>query len=189
MFSKRNVILTSMVVGAAALLVVTQSAWSNHHYRLGGAWVGSVPGAESWVVTQSPMDPEGQTANVQIQWIASEAFAGVLESLGADSFSLAVGEHEMINRDTSKYTVMWFALKQGNPSEIKGTFVLSGKWHYVNQDNVISHETLAFYNPAKTDPVTGLPLPNVAPDFAMPSGPTAHHRVPILPQVAIPVGN
>jgi hypothetical protein len=151
--------------------------------RLEGAWVGQIPGAAQWSHILTPLDPEAQSAAVKVQWVTWAGFAGLLNFVGADSMSEAVGEHQMIKRDTSKYTLIYYAVKSGPSPEIKGVFILSGVWHFTSPDAVVSHETLALYAPADIGP-DGAPKPGAVPMVpAIPIGPTYHYRVPILPPV------
>ena len=76
---------------------------------------------------QIPLDPAGRTAAVRVHTtMYGAAFAGLLTAFGADTPTEAVGEIEMISRDTAKYGFVSYLQKQGNPPTLCAIMVMTG---------------------------------------------------------------
>jgi len=149
----------------AVLAVVAASlAWTGEGqkpYRLGGVWVGQLSGIQ-WTSTHAPLDPEARTAISTLQWITSnEQFEYLTGALGANLSSQGSGMFKMINNDTAKYRIVFYAYAEGVAStttpkagEIKAIYIMDGTWHYTGPDSAESQETLALYLPTETRSTT-----------------------------------
>jgi hypothetical protein len=128
--------------GLAAILVAAglSLAWEHHHYQLGGVFIGS--GGTLWSGYNAPLDPDGRTAALRVNCIAYGAdFAGLLTALNADTLGEAVGQEEMISRDTWKYSTVGYLTKQGTPPVVKAIYVMAGKGKFTSpNDTVINYE-------------------------------------------------
>jgi hypothetical protein len=122
-------------------------AWDQHHYRLGGAWVGA-GSVLTWNCLQAPLDAEGRTAAIRVDptsW--GPEFAGLLAAFGADAVTGTVGQARMISRDTQKWTLTGYAVQVGNPQVVKAIFVYSGTWKFNSPDTAVLDYSLNVYAP------------------------------------------
>jgi hypothetical protein len=189
---------------AAAMLIATTTAWANGNqchepYKLGGAWVGTWVGKDStgadtrisWSHIHAPMDPARRTAAIKIQWHESTAdLVGLNQALDFTS-SEGVGEMAMVDRDTARYTIIWYGVANEPLRQIRAIYVLNGRWTFKGPNLAQSEETLKIYLTNDGAAMLGVPdadadhdlLPDATavPIFACSFTGTTHRRVPILP--------
>jgi hypothetical protein len=93
----------------------------------------------------------------------------------------------MINKDTAKYTLVFYAVADGTPSltkpvagQIKAIMVITGFWHYTGPDTAESQETLSVHLPDANPEHNVLPAPEATPFkvFSFPWHP--QHRIPLF---------
>lgn len=184
MISKKNILIGMLTAAAAALLVLTQAAWSDRHHepkRLGGSFVGGLPGIQ-WFSIDTPLDPEGRTATIQITfpfW-PEDMQDSLLAPFGADTLSIGAGEKAMIDRDTAKFTWVAYAVTDAHPPVIKAIFVANGTWDITGPDSAMSTETVNIYLPSADGNHDGLPDSTATPVASVPFPPGLNLRVPIL---------
>jgi hypothetical protein len=190
MLSKKNITLTTLAAVAGTLLILSQSAWTTpHRESLGGTWVGQVKEyGVQWCGIQAPLDSAGQKASLKWQWVAlGPEFTALFAQFGGQS-SESVGELEMINHNTAKYTQMFYIVKPANitanpptPSVVTGICVMKGTWHCTGPDSAYSNDTLLVYTADADKNHDGLPDAGATPAIPpMYFNHTQHHRVPIL---------
>lgn len=186
MQSKRPLLVRAagaVLVGLLTLALTAASAQSQGQSKLGGAWLGiKSDGGHRWTCIVAPLDSAAREAALHVKFtIHSPQMAGLLANFGADSFSDFVGESRMINRTTAKFTLVGYALKQGNPPAIKLIYVGFGTWEFTNATHAVLQYWINVY-PAEADADgDGMPDPGSAPMFPpIPITDTAL-RVPILP--------
>ena len=184
MISKRNISIVAVGAVVAAFLVVTQTAWTNQHHgpkRLGGSFVGGLPGIQ-WFSIDTPLDPEGRTATIQITfpfW-PEDMQDSLLAPFGADTLSVGVGEKAMVGRNTAKFTWVAYAVTDAHPPVIKAIFVANGTWDITGPDSAMSTETVNIYWPSADGNHDGLPDSNATPAASVPFPAGLNVRVPIL---------
>ena len=142
-------------------------AWMHpKQYQLGGGFIGS-GGAGIWNVLQIPLDPAGRTAALRVNSPTySPQIAGLFAALGATANgSDAVGEAEMISRDTARYGSVFYGRMEvpGNPQEINSIFVMTGTVKFTGPDTVEVTYTINVYpvNIPVTSPFYGFPNADV----------------------------
>ena len=142
-------------------------AWmETPQYQLGGAWIGS-GGAGIWNALQIPLDPAGRTAALRVNSPTySPQFAGLFAALGATANgSDAVGEMEMISRDTARYGTVFYGRMEvpGNPLQINSIFVMTGTVKFTGPDTIEVTYTINVYpvNIPVTSPFYGFPNADV----------------------------
>ncbi len=178
MINRKRIIVTTLGTAAAIALVLTQTAESHRQYRLGGNWIGG-SGGNLWTALHTPLDPEARTDASRVHFVTYNAdFAAVLSTFGADSLSDAVGQGEMISRDTCKWTLMSYALKQGNPPLIQAIGVGQGTWQFISPDSAVVHYTNYMYLPTADADGDGFPDAGSTPVAAFPVVDTAQRVVP-----------
>ncbi len=190
MLTKKSVILTTLAVAAGASVILSQSGFMNYCQPLGGAWVGQVPELGiQWCGIHAPFDSAGRRAAIKWQWVTvGPQFTALYAQFGGQG-SEVVGELEMVNRNTAKYTEVWYiatpADMQANPpvaSVVTGICLMKGTMHFTGPDTAYSNDTLLVYTADADKNHDGLPDADATP--AMPPMvflKTQHHRVPILP--------
>jgi hypothetical protein len=197
---------------AAALLIVTTSAWAGGErchkpYQLGGAWVcfwagtaqDGTPARIEFNATCAPLDAEGRSVAVKTEWMPVGKEFEALEALLNTHPSEAVGSATMIDRDTCKFTWIWYDISNDRPSVIRAIFVLSGEMTFQGPDKLIADTTIKVYltnsGVEMVAPVVGGPWPygdadanhdllpdNGAVPFVQQAFPGAvMNRVPLLP--------
>jgi len=156
-------------------------AWDQHHYRLGGSWVG-VGAAMTWNCVQAPMDPEGQTAAIRVDPVSwGPEFAGLLTAFGADAVTGAIGQARMISRDTQKWTLTGKIVHAGSPQVAKAILVYSGTWKFTSPDTAVLNYSLNVYAPT-ADGYPDLSAPVIIPGLLPATGLTdTATRAPVLP--------
>ncbi len=182
MLSKKNIVLTSVTALGAALLVLTQTAGSNNKHaanKLEGTWITKVPGSPMvWTVVYAPTDPSGRRAAVkgslQVRIPADVLFPG-LPSAEDGSYDF-VGEAVMTGPDTSKGTIVGYAIKKVTPSadypfreQVQWIWVASGEAKFTGPGKTESTGTMAIYLPEADADGDGLPDPGQKPILSFPS--------------------
>ena len=178
----------------AALLIAAGAtvAWKHQpQYQLGGGFIGHGAGLVFNSV-QTPMDPDGRTAALVVKTVDDDgSLAGLLAACGANTASDAVGEDEMISRDTAKWSMIAYAQAAGPPLQTKAIFVYTGTLKFTDPDNWVINYKLDVYpvNVPATSPFYGLPnadanrdgFPDagVAPALTIPGLTGVGKRVPI----------
>ncbi len=164
--------LPVILVGAGLSL-----AWEGHHYRLGGAFIGS--GGIIYSGYHAPLDPEGKTGALRVHTISYGAgFAGLMRALGADTLTDAVGESVMTSRDTYKFTQVSFLTKAGNPPAIQAIVVMSGTGRFTGPDTIVISYMFDVYPAAADANGDGLPDAGTKPVVSIP-GTSQSQRVPL----------
>jgi len=189
MLSKKNIALTILAAAGGTLLVLSQSAFQERPNALGGAWVGQIPElGMQWCGIHAPLDPDGKTAALKWQWVTvGPQFTGLLAQFGGLP-SDCVGELEMVDRHTARYTEVFYLVTPADlkavppiPSVVTGILVLKGTWHQTGPDTAYSDDTLLIYTADADADHDGLPDPKAVPAIPpMSFRKTPHHRVPIL---------
>ncbi len=170
MLTNKSKILIAASVAAAALLIVTQGAWSNRHYQLGGAFIGG--SGDTWNSLAIPLDPEGRTAAVRVGGLSYAGWGGLVAQLGANAASELVGEMAMISNDTAKSTMVSYfqMLNPDNTLEIKAILVWTGTVKFTGPDTEEINYTVKIYDAATADvsPKDGLPDAGAVPILTIP---------------------
>ncbi len=169
MISRKRLILCTLGAAAALAFVLTQTAGSNRQYKLGGAWVGGSGGA---IINafHAPLDPEGRTMAGRVHFVTWNAdSAALFSSLGADTLSDFVGQSEMISRDTAKWRLVGYALKQGNPPAIQGIVVSQGTGKYTSPDSMVFTYNVYVYLPSADADGDGFPDADSTPVVTIPN--------------------
>jgi len=189
MFSKRNIALTTLAAAAGTLLILSQTAFSNRCHSLGGAWVGQVPDLGiQWCGIHAPLDPDGRKAAIKWQWVTvGPQFTALFAQFGGQA-SEVVGELEMVNRNTARYTEVWYIVTPANlqavppqPAVVTGICVMKGTWRYTGSDTATTEDTLLVYTAEADADHDGMPDANAVPVIPPTSfSGTLHYRVPIL---------
>ena len=177
---KRTVLATAGLLALVLAVAGLSLAWTgHHHYRFGGAWLGS-GGGVMFNDVQIPLDPEGQTAALRVNTISYGVdTAGLLAISGADAVSDAVGEGAMISHNTGKWILVGYGLKQGNPPEIRQIWVYTGTGTFVAVDRFNLKYTLAVYPAAADANGDGFPDPGATPLVTIPDLTASVKRVPL----------
>jgi hypothetical protein len=167
--------LLTLVLAAAAISI----AWTGQrHYRFGGSWIGSGGGAV-WNGQQVPQDPEGQTGTFQLHTITYGAdLTGLLQAFDADGFSNAVGEGELTSGNTGKWTAVQYAVKQGNPPQIRLIIIMSGTTKYTSPSHYNIYFTEYVYLASADANGDGLPDPGATPVLTIPNLTSSVNRIP-----------
>ncbi len=188
MLNKKNITLTTLAAAAGILLILSQTAGSDRHASLGGAWVGQVPAlGVQWCGIHAPLDAEGERAAIKWQWVTvGPQFTALFAAFGGQA-SEVVGELEMVNHDTAKYTEVFHIVTPPSfdplkPSIVTAICVMKGSWHFTGPDTAYSDDTFFVYAADADKDHDGLPDPKAEPlpGFPMTFTKTPHHRVPIL---------
>jgi hypothetical protein len=164
------------LLAVVAVVAGLSLAWIQHHYQLGGAYLGGSPGF-TWTSVITPLDPAGRTGADHVavtSWGAD--FQALLGSVGADTVSDLVGESQMISRDTFKFTHIGYAQKAGNPLQVTAILVVSGTTKVTGPDTGVLTYTLSIYPPT----ADGFPDLKQPPLFTTPAATDPARRVPIL---------
>lgn len=167
MLSKKTTMSLAVCTAAAVLIAVTQSAWSNRQYQLGGGWIGSSGAGGIWNALQIPLDPAGKTAAIRVNTTTyNSGFAGLFAALGANAgASDAVGEAEMISHDTARYGTVFYGREQvpGNPLKINTIFVMTGTLKFTGPDTMMVGYTINVYPVSADADFDGYPDPGAQP--------------------------
>ena len=177
--------LAVLLIAAGA----TVAGMNQRHHQLGGSFVGGVQvGADEnariqWSVIETPLDPDGRTATLQIQFPTwpDALQAGLLTPFGADTLSVGAGEMAITDRDTAKFTWVAYAVTDAHPPVIKAIWVVNGTWDITGPDTAMSTETLRIYSPLTDANHDGFPDSYDSPLATVPFPPGQAIRVPILP--------
>ena len=170
--------LAMLLVAAGA----TVAGMNQRRYQLGGSFVGGVQGIQ-WIEIETPLDPNGRTATIQIQFptYPDAIQAGLLTPFGADTLSVGAGEMVMTDRDTAKFTWIAYAVTDTHPPVVKAIWVVNGTRDITGPDTAMSTETLRIYSPLADANHDGFPDSYDSPLATVPFPPGQTIRVPILP--------
>ena len=170
--------LAVLLIAAGATL-----AWnSQQQYQLGGGFIGHGAGLV-YSCVQTPLDPDGRTAALVVKTVDDDgSMAGLLAACGANTASDAVGEDEMISRDTAKWSMVAYAQASGPPLQTKAIFVYTGTFTFTGPDNFVINYTLDVYpvNVPVTSPFYGLPNADADHDGFPDAGATPALTIPGL---------
>jgi hypothetical protein len=117
MKSKRNLALAALAVAAGAILILTQTAWSDRHhqpFKLEGSWLAKGTGAAAgqlWNYSYAPSDPSGREATFQGGNIVGDPTLGGLFP-EAEHAPVYVGRAVMTKRNEAAYTVITYGVKR-----------------------------------------------------------------------------
>lgn len=186
--------------GFLAVVLIAVGAtvgWDNpkethRQYKFGGGWIGTDGAGSIWNALQIPKDPEGLTCGVRVHTtMYGESVAGLLTAFGANTLTEAVGEMEMISRNTAKYGFVSYMQQQGNPPTLRAIVVMTGTLKFTGPDNFFVDYTLYVYtvNVPDTSPFYGSPNADMdkdgfpdqgaVPALTIPGGHETAKRVPI----------
>ena len=190
MLSKKNIVAVTLATGAAALLGITQGAWSGTNRqanKLEGAWIAkstTSPVQASYVLT--PSDPSGQRATlsglIQVGIPIGVLFPEFADrEIGGDF----VGEAVMTGPNTASYTIVGYGRKKLNPptpfeEQVVLIWVDSGQIRFTGPDKVQVTHYVSYYHPAADADKDGLPDPGKAPVVCLPAT-TLDTRVGLIP--------
>ena len=169
--------LLAAVVAVCGLCVASMS---QRQYQLGGGFIGADPGG-MWSAVQTPLDPDGRTAALVVKTLDDNgAYAGLITAFGGNTVSDAVGEQQMISRDTAKWSTVAYAQLAGVTPKITAIFVLTGTLQFTGPDNFVINYTFNVYLPADDANHDGFPDAGATPALTLPGLTSAGKRVPIL---------
>ncbi len=180
MFSKKNLVLTSVTALGAALLVLTQTASSNSTQianKLEGAWISKVPGTAVQFTTVFTPDASGARASIigalQVRIPVDLMFPGLPPAVdGSYDF---VGEVVMTGPDTANATLLGYAFKKVAPSaeypfgeQVLWIWVGSGEIKFAASGRTETTGSMAIYLPEADANGDGLPDPGQTPLICFP---------------------
>jgi hypothetical protein len=188
MKTKRNIALAAFGVAVGTILIVTQAAWSDEgpqSLKLGGSWIGKVPGTPiMWTYSLSP-DASGKSASMSGSIpVPSGPYLLSLQGLFPDLEYITpmVGQIRMSGQDTTKFTAVWYGMKKGYPfNQVVFIGVNSGTGKYTGPGEAENTNHLAFYDPSADADGDGLPDPGAVPALCVPATISLETQVPILP--------
>lgn len=160
-----------VVLGLAVLLPLALGAANQGQpqYKLGGAFIGTNSAGNLWSGLQAPLDPAGRAAVLRVNLATySAAFAGLLSAFGADVVGESVGEEVMLSRDTARYRTVGYAMKQGNPPQVRLIAVMDGMLQFTGPDNFTVTYTIDCYLPSADGDGDGYPDPGTTPVVSIP---------------------
>ncbi len=191
MLNKKNMMAVAVATASAALLIVTQSAWSDPNgqaNKLEGAWIAkstNTPLQGSYVLT--PSDPSGQRATIsgliQVRIPAPVLFPGLFgDSKISGDF---VGEAMMTGPDTGNYTIIGYGRKPLDPptpfqEQVVLIWVDSGRIDFTGPGKMQVTHRVAYYLPTADADGDGLPDPGQPPVVCLPAT-TLDTRVGLIP--------
>ncbi len=100
--------------------------------------------------------------------------AALLTAFGVDALSDWIGEAEMISRDTFKWRMVAYAVKQGNPPEIHGIIVGTGTGTFTGVNTYGVDGKIDIYLPVADANGDGFPDPGATPVVTVP---IAYHNI------------
>ena len=149
--------ILAVILAVAGLSV----AWNGQgQYRLGGGFIGNpaLSGGMHWSAFQTPLDSDAKTAALRVNvYTWADSVAGLLASYGADTVSDGIGQLSMISHDTAKGNQVFYALKQGNPPEVKQIWVWDGTITFTSRDAYNVGGSMLIYTPDADTNGDGLP--------------------------------
>jgi hypothetical protein len=171
----------TVLVGFLAVALAGASDQAQGQFKLGGAWIGKeLGGGHLWTCTQAPLDSDAREMTLHVKFTTySPAMAGLAASFGADSFSDFVGEGVMVNRTAARWTMVGYALRQGNPPTVELILVVSGTFEFTDIAHATLQYTVTVYVATADANGDGMPDADATPLVSFPVSDTAQ-RVPIL---------
>ncbi len=160
------------LVAVALAAVGLSLAWTLvPQYKLGGGFIGSPAhsGGMWWSAVQTPLDPAGKTAALRVcAYSLPEPGTALLAFCGADTLGDGVGQVAMISNDTAKGRLVFYAVKNGNPSlgipqEVKAIWVGNYLLKFTSADAYDVTGELFIYSAAADANGDGLPDPGAEP--------------------------
>ena len=170
-------------LGFLAMLLIaagaTVAGMNQRRYQLGGGFIGADPGG-MWSAVQTPLDPAGRTAALVVKTLDDNgAYAGLITGFGGNTSSDAVGELQMISRDTAKWSTVAYAQLAGVTPKITAIFVLTGTLQFSGPDNFVINYTFNVYLPTDDANHDGFPDAGATPALTIPGLTSAGKRVPV----------
>jgi len=177
---KRTVLAMAGFLALVLAVAGLSLAWMGQpQYQLGGGYVGAGAGL-TYNALYIPLDPLGHKAAIRLNFPSYDANMAALAAMfGADGASDSVGEGEMISRDTFKWTLVTYGVKQGNPPEIRMIYVSQGTGTFAGANAINGTYTMAVYAAAADADGDGFPDPGQAPAMTFPDLTTSLKRVPL----------
>jgi hypothetical protein len=183
MRNQKNLFVLGIGAALVGLVILTQTAASTQQHgrlQLGGCWIGKGAGTV-WTSVQTPLEPQGKAVALRVKFATySSDFAGLLSAFGADTLTDFVGHGELVNRNTSQFTLVGYAQAQGNPPQIGAVLVGFGTFQFTDQDHAVLKYTIDVY-PADADADRdGLPDAGATPAVTIPNITDTAQRTPIV---------
>lgn len=143
-------------------------AWNGQgQYRLGGGFIGNPAesGGMVWSAYQTPLDSDCKTAALRVSIMSwAEQASGMLSSYGADTLTDGIGQLAMINHDTAKGKLVFYALAEANPPMgkanppvVKAIWVWNGTITFTSRDTYTVGGLTSVYSPDADTNGDGLP--------------------------------
>jgi hypothetical protein len=168
MITKKNIVVMACGTAAAAVLVVTQGAWTDRAsdpLKLEGAWVAKVPGTSLvWTYTLAPSDLSGRCATLQgtLHLVLDPTLHNNFPD--AQYLTPLVGEAAIISAATGRYTAIMHAMKVGlGGPEVVYTMVAFGKIVKTGSGRVEVEQHLHVYLPDQDVDGDGIPRQTASP--------------------------
>ncbi len=182
MFSKKNMVLTTLAAAVAIVLVVTQSAWTDQQpNKLEGAWITKVPGYPiQWISVLSPSDPSGRSAamsgSLQVRIPIELMYPTLFPEVDPSLSSSFVGDVVMTGDNKAKWTMVGHGLKKALPTlespfteQVVLIWVASGECTFTRPGKFESTGTIAYYLPEADGDGDGLPDADATPVVCLPA--------------------
>jgi len=183
MKTKRNLALALLGVAAGAIVILTQTAWSdrNHQpFKFEGAWIGKAPGTPlTWTYTLAPSDSSGRRAALTGGFVTGDpTLFGLFPD--AKTSTPFVGDCVVTGHDSGTYTALHYGMKNGaSGPEIVYIVMDAGTITQKAPGRLEVVHTLAIYLPAQDADGDGLPDKGQSPIACVPV-PSLDTRLPIV---------
>ena len=105
---------------------------------------------------------------------------------GADTLSEGIGQLAMINNDTAKGSLVFYALKQGTPPQVKQIWVWDGTIKFSGPDTYDVDGTTFVYSADADADGDGRPDPGAVPLFPSSDAARGHPRAAVANALATP---
>ncbi len=162
MKTKRNLALAILGVAVGAVVILTQSAWTdrNHEpFKLEGTWIARLQATppQSWIYSFSPSDPSGREATFQgMNIVGDPTFGGVFPE--AQQSMAFAGKAVVTGRDEASYTVANYGIKKvGAATEVVYIGLDSGTIRRISPGKTQVDHYLAIFLAAQDADGDGLP--------------------------------